>query len=63
MYKIHFLAHRLSTIQNANIVAVISKGKIAEFGSPEELYARKGLFYQLAKKQHIQFPGRFEIYE
>lgn len=41
------VAHRLSTIKNADKIAVISKGKCVEFGSYDELMAKKGEFYRL----------------
>ena len=47
------VAHRLSTIQNADIIAVVDKGKIIEAGSHEELRARKGAYYKLTKRQQI----------
>lgn len=40
-------AHRLSTVMLCDRVMVIEKGKIAEEGSPEELYERDGKFRQL----------------
>ncbi len=41
------VAHRLSTIKNADYIAVIGKGGLKEFGSYEELMRKKGEFYQL----------------
>lgn len=45
------VAHRLSTIRNADKIAVIDKGKCVEFGSYDELMSLKGKFYQLKKIQ------------
>ena len=45
------VAHRLSTIQNADRIAVIDKGKCVEIGSFNELMAKKGAFYQFKKLQ------------
>jgi ABC-type multidrug transport system fused ATPase/permease subunit len=45
------IAHRLSTIRTADLVAVIYKGEIAEFGSHDELYKRAGLYRRLFDKQ------------
>ncbi|CAG0893263.1 unnamed protein product [Cyprideis torosa] len=47
------VAHRLSTIQNADLIAVIDQGRIAELGTHDELRARKGFYYKLTKRQQI----------
>jgi ATP-binding cassette, subfamily B, bacterial len=41
------IAHRLSTIQRADLVLVIDKGRIVEAGTPAELLAAGGHYYQL----------------
>lgn len=41
------VAHRLSTIKEADRIIVIEKGKIIETGTYEELMANKGYFYQM----------------
>ena len=41
------IAHRLTTIQNADRILVLSEGKIAEEGSHEKLLEKKGIYYQL----------------
>ena len=41
------IAHRLSTIQRADLVLVIDKGRIVEAGTPAELLAARGHYYQL----------------
>ncbi|MBR4791217.1 MAG: ABC transporter ATP-binding protein [Treponema sp.] len=45
------IAHRLSTIQNADRIFVIDKGGIVESGSPAELMAKKGAYYNLRQAQ------------
>lgn len=45
------IAHRLSTLQNADRLMVINNHQIAEFGSHEELIAKKGIYYNLLKAQ------------
>ncbi len=45
------IAHRLSTIQKADRIFVIDKGGILEQGSPAELMAKKGHYYELYMAQ------------
>lgn len=45
------IAHRLSTIQKADRIFVVQDGKIAESGTPKELLARKGFYYDLYMAQ------------
>ncbi|MGN1121626.1 MAG: ABC transporter ATP-binding protein, partial [Eubacteriales bacterium] len=47
------VAHRLSTIKNADKIAVIKQGKCVEIGSFEELMEKKGEFYKLRTLQQI----------
>ena len=45
------VAHRLSTIKNADKIAFVKNGSITEIGSYDELMAKKGDFYQLKQLQ------------
>ena len=45
------IAHRLSTIMNADKILVLYNGAVVEEGAHEELVERKGMYYQLVKKQ------------
>ncbi len=47
------VAHRLSTIINADLILVISDGEIIEQGSHKELLKQEGVYYNLYKKQFI----------
>ena len=46
------IAHRLSTVVNADRILVLEKGNIVESGKHEELLEKKGLYYQLYNAQH-----------
>lgn len=46
------VAHRLSTIQHANIIFVLKKGQIVESGNHQELLKKKGLYYSLYEIQY-----------
>lgn len=45
------IAHRLSTVRNADHILVLDRGAIAEQGTHEELIAQRNLYYHLAKQQ------------
>ena len=45
------VAHRLSTVRNADMIYVLKKGKIVEFGNHEHLIEREGPYYNLVKNQ------------
>ena len=48
------IAHRLSTVKNADVIMVLDHGRIIERGSHEKLIAEKGTYYQL-------YTGAFEL--
>ncbi len=45
------IAHRLSTVRNADLIAVIHKGKLAELGTHNELMDLRGRYYRLNNTQ------------
>ena len=45
------VAHRLSTIRNANTIAVVSQGRIVEEGSHADLYRKGGMYHSLVALQ------------
>ena len=48
------IAHRLSTVRNANAIMVLEHGKIIERGDHDDLLSQKGRYYQL-------YTGQFEL--
>lgn len=48
------IAHRLSTVRNAETILVLEQGEVIERGSHEELLAQRGRYYQL-------YTGQFEL--
>lgn len=45
------IAHRLSTVRNANRIAVLERGRLVELGTHEELMEREGLYFYLSSQQ------------
>jgi ATP-binding cassette subfamily C protein CydCD len=45
------IAHRLSTVMNADLIIVMERGKVVESGTHSELLARGGLYAQLVSHQ------------
>jgi ATP-binding cassette subfamily B protein len=45
------VAHRLSTIREADSILVLEKGSVAEIGNHKELMAKKGMYFTLFQKQ------------
>ena len=45
------VAHRLSTIKNADVILVMNKGNIIEKGTHEELLSQHGFYYNLYNSQ------------
>jgi len=48
------IAHRLTTVQNSDVIMVLEKGRIIERGSHDDLIAKRGQYYQL-------YTGAFEL--
>jgi ATP-binding cassette, subfamily B, multidrug efflux pump len=54
------VAHRLSTVQQADIILVMHKGQLREFGNHQELLGQRGIYWKLYqlqyKDQELQSP-------
>ena len=48
------IAHRLSTVQNSNVIMVMDHGRIIERGTHDQLLEQKGSYYQL-------YTGKLEL--
>ena len=48
------IAHRLSTVKNADVILVMDHGRIVERGSHDSLIAQRGMYYRL-------YTGAFEL--
>ncbi|RDH48220.1 hypothetical protein CBF18_19880, partial [Mastigocladus laminosus WC112] len=45
------IAHRLSTVRNADLILVLDRGLLVESGTHDELIAKKGHYYYLNQQQ------------
>jgi ATP-binding cassette subfamily B multidrug efflux pump len=49
-----FISHRVSTVRNADAIAVLHQGRIVELGTHEQLIARNGYYTELYNKQLLE---------
>ena len=49
-----FISHRVSTVRNADSIAVLHGGEIVEYGTHDELIARDGYYTDLYNKQLLE---------
>jgi ATP-binding cassette subfamily B protein len=54
------VAHRLSTIQRADVILLMEDGRITERGTHEELMAARGTYYDMVKRQMESHSSSFE---
>ena len=50
---VFIVAHRLSTVQNADYIIVLDKGRIVEQGKHKQLLSKKGLYYSFYQMQKV----------
>lgn len=48
------IAHRISTIQNADEILVLDEGRVAEYGTHQELMELKGIYASIYEKQQLE---------
>ncbi len=48
------IAHRLSTVRHADLIATLDRGRLVEQGTHDELMARAGLYHQMHDAQARQ---------
>ena len=46
------IAHRISSVKNADQIVVLKEGRIAERGNHRSLLAQRGLYYQMVQDQY-----------
>jgi ATP-binding cassette subfamily B protein len=49
-----FISHRVSTVRNADRIAVLQDGEIVEYGTHDELLALNGSYTDLYNKQQLE---------
>jgi ABC-type multidrug transport system ATPase subunit len=50
------VAHRLATVQNADVIFVLGEGKVLEKGSHIELLKKKGVYWHMVSSVLLRFP-------
>ena len=55
------IAHRLSTVRNADLILVVNEGKIVEQGTHEELQRSRGYYYRLYTRQYEEEATSFAL--
>ena len=48
------MAHRLTTIRNADVIFAVDAGRVVEFGSHDDLMTKQGVYYNLVVTQEAR---------
>lgn len=60
---VFLIAHRISSVRNADQILILDKGRIVEKGTHEELIKKKGKYYTMFKEQYREIIDESEIEE
>jgi ABC-type multidrug transport system fused ATPase/permease subunit len=55
------IAHRLATVQNADVIFVIGDGRVVESGNHATLLRQRGLYYQMVSYSYNQEMKYYEL--
>eukprot|EP00727_Mastigamoeba_balamuthi_P009542 m51a1_g521 hypothetical protein (1324) ;mRNA; r:334642-338749 len=57
------IAHRLSTVRNADVIVAMRNGRVEEMGTHDELMAKEGLYWTLVRRQQLEAGAKHDKQE
>lgn len=48
------VAHRLATVQNADVIFVLGEGKVLETGNHNQLLRKRGVYFQMVRSRSLE---------